>query len=155
MAAVKAKKTNTKLKAGQKKSVNKWLIVGGVAVVAVIGAVVVRFSGASSWRSVSYSGQRYQTLTTQGLLYQSMATQLGGGNTYRICFRGYSTGSSSTVNIQPTAFATTATVGSTSGLHCSKSVKLSGTYNTYFPALFKVNGPNVIVTAVSIDKLMY
>lgn len=48
MAAVKAKKPTTKLKAGQKKKVNKWLILGGVAAVAIIGAVVVRFSGAAT-----------------------------------------------------------------------------------------------------------
>ncbi len=50
MAAVKTttKKTvNNKLKAGQKKPINKWLILAGVALVAVIGVVVVRYSGAS------------------------------------------------------------------------------------------------------------
>lgn len=48
MAVVKAKKPVTKLKAGQKKKVNKWIIIGGIAAVAVIGAVVVGSSFASS-----------------------------------------------------------------------------------------------------------
>ncbi len=48
MAAVKAKKTTSKLKAGQKKRVNVWVILSGVAAIAVIGVLVVRYSGASS-----------------------------------------------------------------------------------------------------------
>ena len=52
MAAVKTTKTKSsinKLKAGKKKPLNKWIIVGGIAAVAIIGAVVVRFSSASSY----------------------------------------------------------------------------------------------------------
>lgn len=47
MAAVKAKKPTSKLKAGQKKKTNKWLIIGGIAAVAIIGMAVVRYSSAS------------------------------------------------------------------------------------------------------------
>lgn len=48
MAAVKAKKTPKKLKVGKKKSVNKWLVLGGIAAVVAIGVAVVRFSSAST-----------------------------------------------------------------------------------------------------------
>ena len=41
------KNPNSRLKAGQKKSINKWFIVAGVAAVAVVGVLVVRYSGAS------------------------------------------------------------------------------------------------------------
>lgn len=54
MAAVKAKKSVSKLKAGQKKKVNRWLILGGVAAVAIVGIVVVRFSGAASCKQVTF-----------------------------------------------------------------------------------------------------
>ena len=54
MAAVKAKKPVSKLKAGQKKKVNKWLIIGGVAAVAIIGAAVVRFSSAATCKSLTW-----------------------------------------------------------------------------------------------------
>lgn len=60
MAAVKVKKPTSKLKAGKKKPLNKWIIVGGVAAVALVGALVVRFSGASSYAFVRYaSNMRY------------------------------------------------------------------------------------------------
>lgn len=51
MAATKAKKQTKapvkKLKVNQKKQTNKWLLVGGVAAVVLIGLAVVRYSGAS------------------------------------------------------------------------------------------------------------
>lgn len=54
MATVKSKKPVSKLKAGQKKKTNKWLIVGGIAAVAIIGAVVVRFSSAATCKSLTF-----------------------------------------------------------------------------------------------------
>lgn len=64
MATTKAKKpTSKKLKAGKKKSVNKWVIAGGVAAVAIVGALVVRFSGASSYAFTrNYSGMSMITI---------------------------------------------------------------------------------------------
>jgi len=65
--ASKAKKTASKLKLTQKKKVNKWLIAGGIAAIAIIGVVVVRYSGASgkiwSIRSaeVSHTGGAVKT----------------------------------------------------------------------------------------------
>lgn len=78
MAAVKTKsKTSPKskqLKAGKKKPLNKWLIVGGVAAVAVIGVAVVRFSGASSYtfvnRTDKMSGGR--VITSSGVKYRQL-----------------------------------------------------------------------------------
>jgi hypothetical protein len=56
MAAVKSNKPtkapSKKLKAGQKKKVSKWLILGGIAAVAGIGAVVIRYSGAAEYSFV-------------------------------------------------------------------------------------------------------
>lgn len=65
MAATKPKKTSSKLKAGNKKKINKWLIIGGVAVVTVIGALVVRFSSASSYPFVRYISQMSSTYWNQ------------------------------------------------------------------------------------------
>jgi hypothetical protein len=47
MAAVKAKKPTTKLKSSKSKPLNKWVLIGGVAAVALVGALIVRISGAS------------------------------------------------------------------------------------------------------------
>lgn len=65
MAAVKSKKPTSKLKAGKKKSLNKWIIVGGVATVALVGALVVRFSGASTKTFERTSGQLASNIGTQ------------------------------------------------------------------------------------------
>jgi hypothetical protein len=48
LAMVAAKKTSSKkLKAGKKRRINKWLVIASVAVIAIIGVVVVRYSSAS------------------------------------------------------------------------------------------------------------
>lgn len=56
MAAARTKKPASKLKASQKKKTNKWLIIGGIVAIAIIGAIVVRVSGASN---CGYSSTRY------------------------------------------------------------------------------------------------
>lgn len=59
MAAVKTKKPSKipskQLKAGKKKPLNRWILVGGVAVVALVGVIVVRLSGASNCGYTGYS----------------------------------------------------------------------------------------------------
>jgi hypothetical protein len=82
MAAVKTKpKTSTKLKAGKKKPLNKWLILGGVAAVAVIGVAVVRLSGASSYVFI-----RYQS--SMNVQDGSKTTVQSGGRTYAVSSTG-------------------------------------------------------------------
>lgn len=63
MAAVKSK-TN-KLKAAKQKQTNKYIIIGGIAAVAIVGALVVRFSGASTrpfTRTITQMSRGDQTL---------------------------------------------------------------------------------------------
>lgn len=57
MVAKKApsKAPSKKLKAGKKKSLNKWILIGGAAVIALLGLVVVRYSSASTAKSFSNS----------------------------------------------------------------------------------------------------
>jgi len=82
MAAVKAKKPVSKLKAGQKKKTNKWLIIGGVAAVAIIGAVVVRFSGASSYpfingiSKMAYQNGSAPVVKSGGVSYKPITSNL-------------------------------------------------------------------------------
>lgn len=146
------KKPASKLKAGQKKPINKWLIAAGAAAVVALGLLVVRYSSAATniGSPVSHKTGKW-TLTTQGLLFSSMTTKLNAGSTYLMCFRGYSTGKTSTVLFQPTAFSTTKTV-TTNTVYCSKPYKVTSS-NNFFPAFYKKSGPNITITAVSINKL--
>lgn len=137
MAAVKAKKPTTKLKAGKKKQTNKWLILGGVAAVAIIGAVVVRFSSASTWRDVGQRDTWQNTLSRVGQSDSSLAITLKSGRNYRYCVTGYSKGSSSTTKI---AFKTespslkygvassTKKYGRGNEFHCSATFRTTKTY---------------------------
>lgn len=109
MAAVKtnkpSKSPSKQLKAGKKKPLSKWIIVGGVATVAIVGALLVRFSGASSYtllKSVASSqisslgtgAQRKIISGTQYIIspgkrdvwYQTHTTNSEMSNTAKLCF---------------------------------------------------------------------
>ncbi len=138
MVAVKAKKpVSKKLKAGKKKKTNKWLILGGVAAVAIIGAVVVRFSSASTWTSLTWGDKK----TRVGQPLVSNIVNLKSGGLYRFCVRGHSSGSSSKMRIglQVTepgrdfgtargAAGSTKAYGRADALHCSKEFRASKNY---------------------------
>ncbi len=112
MAAVKAKKpASKKLKASQKKKTNKWLIVGGISAVAIIGVAVVRFSSASQWVSIWRSTNSPHVLTdrvtvsTTGYTPYKNGVTITKGSRYRFCLRGYNTynpsaGRTTAANIQ-------------------------------------------------------
>lgn len=53
------KKPSKKLQASKKKSLNKWLLLSGVAAVALIGAVIVRFSSAATITFLRGSDQMF------------------------------------------------------------------------------------------------
>lgn len=75
MAATKAKKPKAKLKAGKKKGINNWLILSGVAAVAVVGALVVRFSGAGGYPFVRYAqSMSYENKTAKQTFVRSGRT---------------------------------------------------------------------------------
>lgn len=85
MAAIKSKKPtkspSKKLKISQKKKTNRWLVVGGVAAVAIAGAVIVRFSGASQYVFVKYvrnMSNPYTKLTTFNYDSRTYARTLQG-----------------------------------------------------------------------------
>lgn len=141
------KPVSKKLKAGQKKKTNKWLIVGGIAAVAIIGAVVVRFSSASQWVSVTRVTGPW-TITTKTTTVSSKVFTMKKGRTYRVCFRGYSQGSGSAVWLQHQA----RNVSSKSGLVCTSSVRALKDINSNF-VVTKKSGPNVTVSAISLDEL--
>lgn len=137
MATVKSKKpVSKKLKAGKKKRVNKWLIVGGIVAVAIIGTVIVRFSSASQWVSMWRSTERMEVdagynFSTSVFRPYTNGVKLAKGGTYRYCIRGnFDTGSSSLrialdlrdLNNKPIGkrAVSTKTYGSgVPGLHCS------------------------------------
>ena len=170
MATVKSKKPVSKLKAGKKKKVNKWLIVGGIAAVAIIGAVVVRFSSAATWQSV------YRNANPSGLYQLSLGSQGGTwnrpvglvkGGVYRYCVRGYSLDISTTVQIsldtasssssRKGAALSTKTYGRTSQLHCSKEFYATKSYiatgHIVVTSEYGSRTRGMIVTAQSIDRL--
>lgn len=76
MATVKTKPktTATKLKAGKKKKVNKWLLVAGVASMVAIGVLVVRYSSASTYTFINYSSK----------MSGGAENKKSDGNTYRV-----------------------------------------------------------------------
>lgn len=147
MAAVKAKKPTSKLKAGQKKKVNKWLILGGVAAVAIIGVVVVRFSSASQWVSIARPTGFWRVTTKTSTVSNTVFT-MRAGRKYRVCFRGYSEGSGSQVWLMHQKRS----VSSRSSLVCTSTVGALKDIRTGF-AVTKISGPNVIITAISADEL--
>lgn len=53
MAAAKAKKSSPKKLKTKTQPVNKWIIILGVTVIAAVGALVIRFSGASSYSFIN------------------------------------------------------------------------------------------------------
>lgn len=160
MAAVKSNKPTAKLKAGKKKPLNKWIIVGGVAAVALVGALIVRFSSASQWYSVKHLTGNW-TITTASTSYTSATFKPVKGRTYRICFRGGTSQGTAVVNFAPIQFQTydsstgnATTVRTGSNLYCSKSwKKTSSSIDIMFPTLFKLRGYNVNFTALSVDEL--
>lgn len=152
MAATKAKRSTSKLKASKKKTLNKWIIVGGVAAVAIAGALIVRFSGASG----QYINKKHitgrWTLTTNQQSFGGAAYLTSTRWQYRNCFRGYSTGANSVVEVSAAAYVVKATynVGRTSKLYCSYDYP--GTGYVVTPSFRKVSGPNIIITAVGLDE---
>jgi hypothetical protein len=89
MAAVKATKPtkapSNKLKAAQKKQTNKWLLLGGVAAVVVVGVVVVRLSGASSYPTKADGNVSFGTSFTTASVRSTdgwlcVATRFDGGS---------------------------------------------------------------------------
>lgn len=150
------KKPATKLKAGKKKPLNKWLVLAGVAAVAVIGVIIVRFSSASQWSSVRYNDK---DLAIQGRLTFSYSSQkLLAGKTYRFCMRGYSIGAASDVQLYFASGNTkiapsTKRYGSRSELHCSGEYKPSKNITVSANVAGANESTRVQMTANSVDVL--
>lgn len=92
MAVKKTTNSSKKLKAGNKKPLSKWVLAGGIAAVAVVGLIIVRFSGASSYSFVrtvtqlkgdmggdpgreTYCPGKTKTITYQGKSYAPVGGQ--------------------------------------------------------------------------------
>jgi hypothetical protein len=170
MATVKLKKPVSKLKAGKKKKVNKWLILSGVAVVAIIGAIVVRFSSASSWVPIT-NNTNSQAIGTAGGGYdndynhyaRTKEVTITKGHTYRVCAQGYGAGanSSGTVyftiknlngsNARDRYKATHTYYKGSSTLHCSKSFYATQSYRAQ--GVIYAWRPQIVAQSVSIQYL--
>lgn len=158
MAAVKAKPTS-KLKAGKKKPLNKWIIIGGVAAVAIIGALVVRFSSASTAFSIYHSS----TVTTLGVASSTRTTSvnLQPDRNYRFCVKGFSNGASSNIrlsfNKENAPFRTgvalsTKKYNKTSAPHCSATFHTTSSYRVTGNAEY-ASGSSLTVQSMSIDEI--
>ena len=159
MATVKAKKAvSKKLKAGQKKKTNKWLLVGGIAAVVIIVAVVVRFSSASQWREIAHSSKSDPHVTTP-------FKYIAKGTRVRYCGRVATNiikNSSVTVNLNytynPGSGYTTAVghagrrVSNTNTLACAETTV---TTSAYWRAVFSVQTgrQNQKITGTSLSVL--
>lgn len=152
MAAVKSNKTTTKLKAGKKKPLNKWIVVGGIAAVAIVGALVVRFSGASNWTTITSQKFGYSASSFDAT---SATKSLANGKTYRICFNGKSNGSNSNVVFQPQAFYTKKPTNSTMTLRCSKSYTAKYVGTSKFTPYISVppSGPTIYVKDILFQRM--
>lgn len=115
MAAVKSNSiSNVKLKAGKKKSINKWLVAAGVAAVAIVGVVAVFTSHAGTCTSISvkYGDKgvcvsRVQGMVNGNLLYGNTSKYLTVDGVYGPKTRDYvklfqaSRGLTTTGNVGP------------------------------------------------------
>ncbi len=171
MAAKATKKpvTKSKLKAGQKKKVNKWLIVGGIAAVAIIGALVVRFSSASSWVSL-WRTQRQMSISegkeVQSSDFEPKLVKIAKGGTYRYCVRAYASGGRrATVELSMRMYdlnykyvgkraVSTKTYGTSTELHCSAEFTATkASYLVYGNIFNKYPGGPIWVQSQSVDNL--
>lgn len=165
MAAIKSKKpVSKKLKASKKKKTNKWLILGGVVAVAIIGALVVRFSSASQWVAAYYNNtQKYSLGAGDSLGLATPTIRITKGNTYRFCARGVSSGKTTLKlsllisDVQPgpnerVRAVSTKSYGKGSELHCSAEFRATKDYRAtgYWE---HVSGSRMTVTSRSIDYL--
>lgn len=96
-----AKTSSKQLKAGKKKSLNKWIVLAGVVAIAIIGVVVVRYSNASSYAfihrtnkmsggkiSQKSDGVTYRVVSTgQGVATFVSAAELKGTTGYCVHFK--------------------------------------------------------------------
>lgn len=158
MAAVKAKKpTTSKLKAGKKKSVNKWLILGGVAAVAIIGAVVVRFSSAATWKLRAYNEVNW-TVTTRKFEH-GVSYRIAEYEKVRGCVKAYSTDRTKNAVIRLAIGnnwnTREAVVSPKGGKYCVEFQNQAGagSFTVVAPSVTKVSGPNVWVVATSVESL--
>lgn len=69
------KVTSKKLQAGKKKTMNKWLLLGGAAAVLIAGLVIVRFSGASACSyKACWGPYQFNEATTGSVVAKSNGT---------------------------------------------------------------------------------
>lgn len=141
MAAIKAKKPTSKLKAGQKKKINKWLILGGVAAIAAIGVLAVRYSSASSYTFI------YKTDKMSG----GKLTTKNDGTKYRLTSYGgtaISTLVSSSVTKKSKSFCAHYKVISGSGTVAIYQTNRNGGVTVYAAYLPKAGGTGNVCTSV-------
>lgn len=155
---------------GKKMPLRKRMILLVVALVVLAGVVIYRLSSASTWWSSKHMSGSWNVTTTP-LYITGMVVHPTTGKTYRTCFRGYSggtgTGSTTTVDIEMWVVKRNAdklpisstlsrkTYNTSSELHCSATYKATSSDYSFYPIITKRSGPNLKVTAVSIDELRY
>lgn len=159
MVAVKRQKRSSKPKLGGKRQVNKWVVLAGIATVAIVGAVIVRFSSASQWRVIAHDKTNI-ILTTKVWKNGSRAV-INRDDVIRGCVRAYSTDrtKNATITIDVGGGGTTRTVTPQGGVYCTKSWRNKADSSGYGYLLstdtnfIKDSGPNVWVVAVSVERL--
>ncbi len=149
--------SNTKViknKTKRQRSFNRLILLGGVIVITIVGVMVVRLSGAASWKP-RQTQKVNASVTTLANIYSPdyRGTQAG---TYHVCFTGYSTGASTSTAVitynqrrRDVAFKTA------SSKQCSYSASftnplLDGGGRGYMK---KLHGANIKVTETSIESL--
>lgn len=177
MAAVKSNKPtkapSKKLKAGQKKKVSKWLILGGIAAVAGIGAVVIRYSGAASYTFVhgykqNSGGAANSKTNYRDFKYNGTISTLVNGeesrNTRQWCFhwkslngksvkfawKGHVKEAQARQGLMPMSYSGKeykTVKADTSGYDCLETWKVTG------PAGFKVELVAVPASGIGVDNL--
>jgi len=161
---VKRTSKSKSIKAGKNKD-NKWLILAGVAVVALMGVMYVRLSSASNWVSIYRKAPNnvWQAAKDGGKFIgmQTDKVTFIKGRSYRVCARGYAVnGNSALMNLDFTIYKptlryqsalATKKYGSTSQLHCSATFKATKDYVA--AGNVKVTSGSIKVTAVSVDEL--
>ena len=149
MSAKQVKKPVTKLKVAKKKKMNKWLIIGGVAAVALVGIVVVRLSSASTWVLTKYIKGPW-TVTTSGITIPYYNTTKG--RTYRVCFTAYTSKGTSEVTLSTGAGGVERKyIGTREAKYCDSFKENSNASSNY--VVRKKSGNNVTVTAFSTEQL--
>lgn len=152
MAATKAKKSASKLKVSKKKTLNKWIILGGVFVVAVIGVLIVRYSSAATYYPRARKTVSWTLNLAAGYANANVSLAANKGRTYRTCVHARSTGSSSKLYF--TGLGSVTRTVTKDGVYCGNSYKntLSSGALIYSAAVAKAGGANIVVTAVSIEE---